>query len=374
MSLPLPTTHRAVFLSGVGEPLQVKTLPTPQPGPGSAVIRILAATVRANAPEVFRNANSGHQLPVPFVPGFIAIGRIAAIGPDGTALIPDQLVLFDPFIQGRDSPEARYISGFMQGFNDESRKLSLEWRNSTYAEYARVPLENCYLLDESRLFNRVEAGGLGYSLDDLTHIFSMLIPFGGLTDIDVKAGDTIIIAPATGRYGSAAAHVALALGASVIAIGRNDTVLSQIEGVSPRLTAVCLTGDVDKDTASLKAAAVRGVDAFWDMSPSAAGSSTHFRSCLNVLNSGARISFMGVAAGVNIEYMDIVGRGLSIKGTWMCTKEQGKRLINMVESGVLPLGARAGMGPVQTFKIEQCEEALNAASGNRAPGEIVLIP
>lgn len=220
-------------------------------------------------------------------------------------------------------------------------------------------------------------GGFGYTLDDLTHLFSMLIPFGGLADVNVKAGDTAIIAPATGRYGSAAVHVALAMGAKVIAIGRNATVLSQLSSINPtRLKTVQITGDIDKDTKALsEAAGPGGADVFWDMSPPGAGKSTHFTSSLNVLKEGARVSLLGsVASGVSFDYMQIMLKALTMKGTWMCTREQTRRLISMVETGVLPLGSRASMGPVKKFGLEEWKEALDVAAKRIEPGEVVIVP
>jgi NADPH:quinone reductase-like Zn-dependent oxidoreductase len=90
-----------------------------------------------------------------------------------------------------------------------------EWRDWTYAEYAKVPLENCFPLDEARLLGSVETGGLGYSLENLTQIPRLLVPHGGLADIKLQAGETIIIAPATGMFGGRAVEVALAMGAKV---------------------------------------------------------------------------------------------------------------------------------------------------------------
>ncbi|KPM43240.1 hypothetical protein AK830_g3338 [Neonectria ditissima] len=264
----------------------------------------------------------------------------------------------------------------MESLDEGSQALSrVEWRDSTYAEYAKLPLENCHPLDEQRLLGEAKDGGLGYSLEDLSHLFSMLIPFGGLADIDVKAGETIIIAPATGRYGSAAVHVALAIGARVIAIGRNGTVLSQLGAISSRLSTVRVTNDIDADTEALRSVAPKGVDAFWDMSPPVAGSSTHFRSCLNVLKNGGRITLMGsVASGVSFSYMDLLMGKLTIKGTWMCTRDETIRLLRMVESGALPLGAKAGMGPVRSFRLEQWKEALDAAAEHTEPGEVIISP
>ena len=93
--------------------------------------------------------------------------------------------------------------------------MHYEWRDWTYAEYAKVPLENCFPLDEERLLTPVDNGGLGYSIETLTQLPRLLVPYGGLVDIKLQAGETIIIAPATGMFGGRAVEVALAMGAQV---------------------------------------------------------------------------------------------------------------------------------------------------------------
>lgn len=104
----------------------------------------------------------------------------------------------------------------LKGFSDGSKKLmSGEWRDWTYAEYAKVPLENCIPLDEERLLGSVENGGLGYSTDNLAQIHRLLVAYGGLNDIGLQAGQTVVIAPATGMFGGRAVEVALAMGAQV---------------------------------------------------------------------------------------------------------------------------------------------------------------
>lgn len=370
-----PSDNTVLVLDSVGQPLRTEVRPIPKAGYGSVVIRVLAASIRANSPSVYEDPESGHPLPIPFVPGFAAIGRIHEAGPDASRLKPRQLVFFDPYIRGRDNDEAIYVSGLMHWYNEASGKLAKDiWRDSTYAQYARVPLENCHPLDE-RLLASLEDGGLDYTIEDLTHMFSMLIPFGGLADIDVKAGETIIIAPATGRYGSAAVHLTLAMGAKVIAVGRNTRVLSEISGISSRVRTVQLSNEVEEDTNAIMAAAQNPIEAFWDMSPMAASASSHFQSCLRALSIGGRVSIMGaVSPDVGFGYMDILVRGLTIKATLMCTMEHTKRMIRMVETGVLPLATRAKMGKVKTFGLPQWGQAFNYARDHKEPGEVVFIP
>ncbi|KAK1456026.1 hypothetical protein CCUS01_10205 [Colletotrichum cuscutae] len=203
----------------------------------------------------------------------------------------------------------------------------------------------------------------------------MLVPFGGLSDIGIKPGDTVLIAPATGRHGSAAVHLALALGTHVVAIGRNHGILSKLAAMNPRISSATITGDTARDTDTIRSACGGLADAFWDMSPATAVSSTHFKSCLEALRIGARVSLSGGAPlDVNFSYVDILFRALTVKGTMMSSPEQTRRLIKLVESGILPLGDRVGMGPVRAFALEAWEEAWDAADQRREPGEIVITP
>ncbi|WYZ36314.1 hypothetical protein EsH8_XII_000064 [Colletotrichum jinshuiense] len=377
MSSSTTAQYRAVFLQKNGTKIsaELQSRDIPKPVSGSVIVRILAASVRANSPEVYRDPFSNHQLPFPFVPGHTAIGRVFDAASDATKLKKGQLVFFDPYIQARDRGGI-YVSGLMEGFNADSLNLSRgEWRDSTYADYAKLPLENCHPLDEERLLGEIGQNGLGYTVEDLTHLFSMLVPFGGLADMDLKPGDYIIIAPATGRHGSAAVHLALAMGAHVIAIGRNTEVLSHIASINSRISTVTLTNNVERDTKSLREACRGPIDAFWDMSPMAAESSTHFRSCLNVLKPGAQVCLCGSPlTEVKFSYLDILIGKLKIAGSWMSTPEQTQRLIRLVETGLLPLGQKAGMGPVRTFALEDWEKAWDAADLAREPGEIVIAP
>ena len=146
-----------------------------------------------------------------------------------------------------------------------------KWKDSTYAEYAQVPLETYEILDEGKL-----CGKMGYEIAELAYVFAFLVPYGGLRDIGLKAGETVIVSPATGAFGGAAVLVALAMGARVIAMGRNVEALQRIKKRSERIETVPITGDVLKDLEALKS--FGAVDAFFDISPPEAAKSTHIKS------------------------------------------------------------------------------------------------
>jgi NADPH:quinone reductase-like Zn-dependent oxidoreductase len=110
-----------------------------------------------------------------------------------------------------------------------------------------------------------------YPLSDLCLMPVCLVPFGGLSEVDVKLGETVIVAPATGRYGGAAVAVVLAMGATVVAAGRNQHALDSLAAMyaSTRpLRTVRLTEDVSQNTANFKKAVrnLQGADVYIDFS------------------------------------------------------------------------------------------------------------
>ena len=117
---------------------------TPQAEPGSAVVRVLAAGVPTYAGRVY-SGRKPYLYPIPFVPGSAAVGRVAAAGPDATRLKPGQLVYFDSHVHGRDDTTSLILHGLSAGFTPGSNILmESTWRDGTYAEYAKLPLENCF--------------------------------------------------------------------------------------------------------------------------------------------------------------------------------------------------------------------------------------
>jgi len=346
---------------------------TPQPGPGSAVVRILSSAVLTYAWKVY-SGKKPYPYPEPFVPGSSAIGRIAAVGPDATKLNPGQLIYFDCYIHGRDDPTSLFLHGLSAGFTPGSNRLmESSWRDGTYAEYSKLPLENCFPMDETRLLGSPADGGLGYTTEDLMYLLTISVPFGGLRDVDVKAGEKVIITPASGTFGSAAVVAALAMGARVVAMGRNVEALERLKTLSPegRIRIVQNTGDVMTDVNELTRDGP--ADVFFDISPGKAVKSTHFKSCIQALRRGGRMSLMGAHEELALPTQTIMLNDLTIKGKWMYTKDDMRVMIKLVETGYLKLGEAGGIKTVGAFPLEHFDAAFEAAAKISGPCEQVVI-
>ncbi|KAI1266193.1 alcohol dehydrogenase [Xylariaceae sp. FL1019] len=366
----LPPTHKALVQEVYAGPLVVKTLPTPQPTPGSAIIKIIHVPIVSYIRDVY-NGKRKYPYPTPIVPGTSAIGRVVATGPDAVLLKEGDLVYFDGTIRGRDDSDAIFLHGITEGAGEGSKKLMAgEWRDSTYAEYAKVPLENVFQLNEKVLCGSPEEGGLGYASAQLCWLLQALVPYGGLRSIGLQAGETIIVAPATGGFGSAAVVLALALGARVIAMGRNVDALAQLKTLSPRVETVQISGNEETDLANLKK--FGKIDAYFDISPPEATGSSHVKTAIHSLGQDGRVSLMGGLLGdVPLPHRHIMRHDIVVKGKWMYSRADCLAMLKLFNTGVLDVRHIAKV--VGDFKLEDWEEALDTAAEKGAkPGQFVV--
>lgn len=137
-------------------------------------------------------------------------------------------------------------------------------------------------------------------------------------------------------FGDAAVKLALAMGARVIAMGRNASVIARL-GEHERVETVQITGDMEADLHSLQS--FGEADCYYDISPPQARGSTHVKSAMLALRHGGRVSLMGGLAGDSeIPHAAVMHRGLRIGEKFMHEREDVRGLVKMVEIGVLKLG------------------------------------
>lgn len=363
----LPETYTGLRFHSPSEAPTLADLPTPVPTPGTVLVKPLYSVIVQYANQIFMNGNPrGYKYPLPFIPGGTCIGRIAAVPSDATSLKPGQLVFVELMVRARDDSNNKILRGFNEGTTDATRKLMAgEWRDGCWATLVKAPMESTHALNEEILVKK-----LGYKLEELGSLSQLIVSYGGLSDINVRAGETVLVAPATGSFGSAAVHIAVAMGARVIAMGRNKVVLSQLKKISDMVETVETSGDVQEDTEAI--AKFGQMDVYFDISPPHAGKSSHIAAGIASLKPGGRISLMGgVRGNFELPYGLIVHGGLTIKGTFMNTTQQGKELIKMIETGALKIGSRAGMTVTGKFGLHDWEKAFHTADVESGPGRSV---
>lgn len=363
-----------------GQALHYADVPVPTTEPGTAVVKIIAAGIISYTREVY-NQTRPYPYPTPITVGSSAIARIDSVGPDATSLKSGQLVLFDVTVRSRDKPSDVFLGAVHQGFSAGSAKLMSHFRDGAFAEYMRMPLENFYPLNESVLLGSPSTGGLGYAMNDLLYLSKLVIPYGGLADIGLRPGETIIIGPATGGFGSAAVHVALSLGARVVALGRNQETLAKVKealsAIFPpgRLITAPILPEPEPQLAAIKTALESfncpdGADCFFDISPPFASKSAHFKASILSLRHSGRVSLMGGQLDdVPIPHMKVMHSNLSLRGKWMYERQDVRDLIKLVENGVVPLKlGKETDATTKAFKLEDWSDGFDFAADKQGMG------
>lgn len=359
---------KSLVVNSIASPLDLKIEDknVPAAGPGTAVVQVLNAVIGPQSGYALAVPMPHFQFPVPGVYGHSCIGRVVSVGVDSTSLKQGQLVLVDSHVTSRDDPNVEMLMGLTDGGTEKSKKLANDaWRDGCWTTHAVVPLENATPLNEEALVGRQ-----GYGLDELSYLARFAVAYGSVSAIDVKAGETVIVGPATGGYGGAAVEVAAARGARVIAFGRNKDALAKLKSHVARVETVVLTGDVDKDAAAFSA--FGPADAYVDFSPFQMQNPTHVGAGIRTLRRRGRMVLMGGVSDISLPYWLVMQNSIEIRGRWMYSRKEIREVVKMVETGVLKIGKAAGHEVAGRFKLEDWEKAIEAAGKATSWGQSVV--
>lgn len=355
-----PLRNRALWLSSFDEPLELIDLPVPTATPGSAVVKVLNTVLFPYAEEIHEGKLTVFNLQLPLVPHPSHIGRVLAVGPDAVTAKSGDLVFFSAPISARDDPEVSIVQGHHGGEGSRGRALMQgEWRDGALQQYQKVPLENIFILDEGRLCRQ-----LGYTPADLHEISFYGMAAGSLCEAaGLRAGETVLIGPATGTYGGVTSDMALAMGANVIAMGRKKDLLEGLArklGHHERFSYVVMTGDEAADAAAILKASPKGhgVEVYNDWAPSAVEGSPFFSAAIQTVRPEGRVVLSGAPSGhIMVPYTLVMHKNIRIVGKVIVERGGIEQTIKMVESGLLMLGKRGG-STHDIYALEDHHEAF----------------
>jgi len=356
---------KAAVLKAFGSPLAVETVPDPVPGTGEVVVDIVAAGVLSYTHEVFSGARK-YLLELPAIPGPGGIGRVSATGPDATKLAIGDWVFCDPTVRSRDGGLAPDIT--LQGWSARGPgglKLQRHFRHGSFAEKMMVPTENAKPIGTIAESEAPQWCALG----------TLLVPYGGFLAANLQAGETVLVSGATGKFGSCAVAIALAMGAAhVIAPGRNEAVLADlVRRFGPRVRTVTLTGNEDDDRERMRQASPAPIDCVIDIMPPQVATSV-VRAALMTVRAYGRVVLMGGVgmlggAGLDLPYPWIMRNCITIHGVWMCPADATVKLVQLIRAGLLQLDQFAAT----SFALDEVNEAVTHAAGHAEPFRMTVI-
>ena len=356
---------KAAVLQDFGKPLSVEEVTAPGLGTGEVLVDVVAVPVPSYADEVFSGARR-YLLPVPVVPGCGAIGQVRAVGPDSTRLQPGDWVFCDPTVRSRDDALTPDIT--LQGWSargEGGQKLQRYFRDGAFAQVMRVPTENAVSIGA---IEPAEAGRW-------CAINPLMVAYGGLLAMELRAGETLLVSGATGNFGSATVALALAMGARcVVAPGRNGAVLDDLRRrFGERLVPVQLTGDPATDTEAMRRAAPGPIDAMQDFLPPSVSASVA-RAAIMTLRQGGRAVLMGGVGMLGGEdlalpYPWIMRNLITVRGQWMYDTAAIPGMLGLIRGGLLDLGHWA----VTEFPLDAANDAVAHAATHAGPFKLTVL-
>lgn len=205
---PLPTGRRVVLsefgetpLEAVDRFLSLEDQPPPEPGPGDVLLAVRACAV-GWVDLIMSSGQYQHLARPPFTPGLEFAGEVVGVGPGVQRVQIGDRVLADGMLTGPRSSGAHQQYG---GF----------------ASYALIPEAAALPLPEPLGYR--EAVNLLGNYETAYHV---LVHRGRL-----RAGECVLINGASGSTGLAAVQVAKLVGATVIATGRSESKLAEVEAL-----------------------------------------------------------------------------------------------------------------------------------------------
>jgi len=190
---------------GGPEVLAYEEIPTPEPGPEEALVRIHATTVN-HGPDT-RVRQNGFGIPgfhLPHVPGSDGAGEVVALGDGASGVEVGQRVAIYPLVWCGTCDFCRRGAG--ENYCRNWRMTGMHFWGA-HAEYIALPARNLLPLPDSVSY---EAGAtLGVSYGTAHH---------GLTrQVRLREGETVLVMAAGSGIGAAAIQIAVDAGARVIA-------------------------------------------------------------------------------------------------------------------------------------------------------------
>ncbi len=343
----------AVVTTGNGgyDKLDYTSVPTPQPGPGEVLLRVLAAgmnnteintrlgwyssdvTTDTSSTATDRPVEDGGWdggTPFPLIQGTDCCGEVVA-AEDASLIGRRALVRACMRPDGYDSPNNTWMGSNFDG---------------AFAEFVKVPASEVFPVICDWSDAELATIPCAYGTSE-----NMLHRAG------VKAGDTVLVAGASGGVGSATVQLAKRRGAQVIAI----TSASKMEQVRD------LGADRVLDRGD-DLRALLGDEAVDVVVDNVAGDG--FPAMLKVLKRGGRLVSSGAIAGpiVDLDMRDMYLKDLTLIGSTGWDEPVFPDVIGYIERGeIRPLLAR-------TFPLKDIAEAQEAFLAKGHIGNFVLIP
>ncbi len=336
-----------IHAHGGADQLCYEEAPEPKiTAPTDVVVRLRNAAV--NHVDIWnRLGEAAIPIPLPHILGADGAGTVVEVGSEATNVKVGDAVCLYPFTGCGQCEFCLTDRDFMC-----IRVIALGQRlEGTYAEYVKLPVENCFPIPDGLSFAEAAA----FPLVFLT-VWRML-----MTNAKLIPGESILILGIGGGVASAALQIAERMGAHAIVTSGSDEKLQRARklGADHGINYRC--SDFLKSVIEITNG--RGVDVVVDC---VAGE--NWQKSLTVLTQGGRLVTCGATAGglADTDLSLIFKKQLQILGSTLGSREELRQLIHFINATRLK--------PIidQTFPLAEAEAAQRRMEEAKQFGKIVL--
>ncbi|HZR99267.1 MAG TPA: alcohol dehydrogenase catalytic domain-containing protein [Chloroflexota bacterium] len=340
---------RAVRLHEFGGPeqLRVEEVPTPEPGPGQALVRVAACGV--NHLDLWLTEGTLPVKPkLPHTPGSEVAGTVAALGTDVANAREGDAVAVHPYLHcGQcefclSGEETTCLRGDILGLMSEGG----------YAEYVLVPANSLVPLPAG--VEAVQAAALTLSALTAWHM---------LRRARLQLGETVLVWGGNSGVGSAAVQIANRMGARVLATVGSTEKAERVRALGAEATIDHYQQDVGRAVRDLTDK--RGVDVVFEH----VGQAT-WPASVSALARNGRLVTCGATTGAEVGFnlWPFFAKQLEFIGCYGGTHTELAHVLGLAADGALQAVVDA------TYPLDGVPAALRRLAAHEQFGKLVITP
>jgi propanol-preferring alcohol dehydrogenase len=340
--MPIPRTMKAAVVENFGEPLVVRELPVPKPGPGQALVEIMASGV-CHTDLHAADGDWPVKPTLPFIPGHEGAGVVVALGPGVTHLQEGDRVGL-AWLHSACGHCEFCLSGW--------ETLCLEQQNSGYsvngsfAQYALAQADYLGRIPENLSFT-----------DAAPILCAGVTTYKGLKETETRPGEWVVISGA-GGLGHVAIQYAKAMGMHVAAVdlGPEKTALARKLGAEIAIDAKTQDPptEIQKQIGGAHGVLVTAV------------STIAFKQAIGMLRRGGTCVLNGLPPGeFPVSIFDVVLNRYTIRGSIVGTRLDLEEALTFAAEGKV-------RATIETQPLESINDIFAKLKAGKVNGRIVL--
>jgi alcohol dehydrogenase, propanol-preferring len=340
--MPIPRTMKAAVVENFGEPLVVRELPVPKPGPGQALVEIMASGV-CHTDLHAADGDWPVKPTLPFIPGHEGAGVVVALGPGVRHLQEGDRVGL-AWLHSACGHCEFCLSGW--------ETLCLEQQNSGYsvngsfAQYALAQADYLGRIPENLSFT-----------DAAPILCAGVTTYKGLKETETRPGEWVVISGA-GGLGHVAIQYAKAMGMHVAAVdlGPEKTALARKLGAEIAIDAKTQDPptEIQKQIGGAHGVLVTAV------------STIAFKQAIGMLRRGGTCVLNGLPPGeFPVSIFDVVLNRYTIRGSIVGTRLDLEEALTFAAEGKV-------RATIETQPLESINDIFAKLKAGKVNGRIVL--